>query len=90
MTRGIACCLKGNDAVVRDLKKAHGVVAVRRKDARDTSEGWFGVNGVESSVIGESSGQQGVRISNVVEVGEVECLPDSVPVLQVPITSLQV
>ena len=62
-------------AVVADLKRAFDIVVVRRKDARDTSERWFGVASVESSVVGESSGQQAVRISNVVEVGQVEYLP---------------
>ena len=63
---------EGYAAVVADLKRAFDVVVVRRKDARDTSERWFGVAGVESSVVGESSGQQAVRISNIVDVGEVE------------------
>ena len=39
------------------------------------------------SVFGEFSGQQAVRISNVVEVGQVEYLPQSVSTLQVPSTS---
>ena len=42
---------------------------------------------VESSVVGESSGQQAVHLSNVVEVGQVEYLPKSVSTLQVPSTS---
>ena len=42
---------------------------------------------VESSVVGESSGQQAVRISNVVEVGQVEFLPQSISTMQVPGTS---
>ena len=62
---------EGYTAVVAHLKRAYDVV-VRWKDARDTSERWFGVASVESSVVGESSGQQVVRISNVVEVGQVE------------------
>ena len=76
-TRGIAYCLR--DAVVRELKMAYDVVVVRRKDARDTSEEWLGVTSVESSVVGESSGQQDARISNVVEVEGVECLPECLP-----------
>ena len=63
---------EGYAAVVADLKRAYDVVVVRRKDAHDTSERWFGVASVDSSVVGESSGQQAVRISNIVEVGEVE------------------
>ena len=53
---------EGYAAVVVDLKMAYDVVVVRRNDARDTSERWFGVASVESSVGGESSGQQAVRI----------------------------
>ena len=63
---------EGYATVVVDLKRAYDVVVVRLKDARDTSERRFGVASVESSAVGESSGQQAVRISNVVEVGEVE------------------
>ena len=74
-------------AVVTDLKRAYDVVVVRRKDAPDTSERWFGVASVESSVVGESSGQQAVRISNVVEVCQVEHLPQSVSTMQAPSTS---
>ena len=62
----------GYGAVVNDLKKAYDVVVIHREDARDISERWFGVASVESSVVGESSVQQCVRISNVVEVGEVD------------------
>ena len=78
---------EGYAAVVTDLKRAYDVVVVRRKDARDTSERWFGVTSVESSVVGESSGQQAVRISNVVEVDQVEYLPQCVSSVPVPSTS---
>ena len=81
---------EGYAAIVADLKKAYDVVVVRRKDARDTSERWFGVASVASSAVGESSGPQGVRISNVVEVGQVEYLPQSVSAMQVPSTSFAV
>ena len=75
------------DAVNADLKRAYDVVVVRRKDAWDTSERLFGVASVTSSVVGESSGQHSVRISNVVEVGQVEYLPQSVSSVPVPSTS---
>ena len=75
---------EGYDALVRDLKKAYDVVVVCRKDI---SERWFSVATVESSIVGESSGQQGVRISNIVEVGEVEYLPESAPAPPIPSTS---
>ena len=65
---------------------------VRQKDPRDTSERWFGVGNVASSAVGESSGQQAVRISNVVDVGQVEYLPQSVSATQTqtPSTSFAV
>ena len=78
---------EGYVAVVDDSKKAYDVVVVRRKDARDTSERWFGAATVESSVVGGSSGQQDVRISNIVEVGEVEYLPQCFSAPQMPSTS---
>ena len=81
---------EGYAAVVSDLKKAYDVVVVGRKDAQDTSERWFGVASVASSLVGESSGQQAVRISNVVEVDQVEYLPQSVSTIQVPSTSFAI
>ena len=57
---------EGYVAVEDDLKRAYDVVVFRRKNARDTSEKRFGVASVESSLVGESSDQQGVLISNVV------------------------
>ena len=69
---------EGYGAIVNVLKKAYKVVVFRRKYTWGTSEKWFGVASVDSSVVGESSGQQGVRISNIVEIGEVEFLPQSV------------
>ena len=72
----------GYEATLVDLKKAYDVVVVRRKEARDTSERWFGVRSVESSKVGEPSCRAGVRISNVVEVGQVEYLSGSVPALE--------
>ena len=71
-------------AVVADFKNAYDVGVIRRKNNRDTSECWFGVASVESSVVGKSSAQQGVRISNIVEV---EYLPQSISTTQMPSTS---
>ena len=73
-----------------DLRKAYDVVVVRRKEARDTSERWFGVRSVESSEVGEPSYRAGVRISNVVEVGQVENLSGSVPARDQPCGSTTV
>ena len=81
---------EGYAAVVADQKGAYDVVEVRRKEARDTSERWFAVASVASSAVGESSSPQGVRISNVVEVGQVEYSPQSVSAIQAPSTSFTV
>ena len=78
---------EGYATIVADLKRANDVILVRRKDARDTSERWFGVASVASSAVGESSDPQGVRISNIVEVGQVEYLTQSVSAMQAPSTS---
>ena len=78
---------EGHDAVVRVLKRAYDVNVGHRKDAQDTSERWFGMNSVESSLFGESRGQHAVRISNVVEVGDVVYLPESWPAPQIPSTN---
>ena len=80
----------GYEATLVDLRKAYDVVVVRRKEARDTSERWFGVRSVESSEVGEPSCRAGVRISNVVEVGQVEYLPGSVPARDQPCGSTTV
>ena len=60
------------EATLVDLKKAYDAVVVRRKDPRDISERWFGVRCLESSEFGEPSSWAGVRISDVVGVGQVE------------------
>ena len=78
---------EGYEATLVDQRKAYDVVVVRRKEARDTSEGWFGVRSVESSEVGEPSCRAGVRISNVVEVGQVEYLSGSVPPRDQPCSS---
>ena len=75
------------EATLVDLRKAYDVVVVRRKEARDTSERWFGVRSVESSEVGEPSCRAGVRISNVFEVGQVEHLSGSVPARNQPCSS---
>ena len=69
---------EGYEATLVDLRKAYDAVLVRRKEARDTSERWFGVRSVESSEVGEPSCRAGARMSDVVEVGQVEYLSESV------------
>ena len=62
---------QGYEATSDDLRKAYDAVVVRRKEARDPSEIWFGVRSVESSEVGWPFCRAGVRISDVVEVGQV-------------------
>ena len=78
---------EGYGAIVNDLKEAYDVVVLHRKDAWDTYERWSGMASVESSVVVESASQQAFRIPNIVEVGEVEYMPQSVSTMQMPSTS---
>ena len=68
---------EGCEATLVDLRNAYDVVVVRRKDTRDTSERWFGVRSVESFEVGEPSCRTGVRILDVVQVGQVEYMSES-------------
>ena len=78
---------EGYEATLVDLKKAYNAWVVRRKDAWDTLERWFGVRSVESSENGKPSCRTGVRISDVVEVGQVEYLFESVLARDQPCSS---
>ena len=44
----------------------------QRKAVKDTREGWFSAETVASSAVGESAPRTTVRISDVVEVGDVQ------------------
>ena len=79
----------GHEVDVRDLKKAYDVVVVRREHARDTSEGGFRLSTVGSSVVGEPL-SHGVRIFDVVEVGQAQYLPELVPAPHRPCSSATV
>ena len=81
---------EGYEATLVDLRKTYDAVIVRRKEARDTSERWFGDRSVESSEVGEPSCRAGVRISNVVEVGQFEYLSGCVPAWDQPGSSTTV
>ena len=78
---------EGYEATLMDLRKAYDAMVVRRKEARETSERWFGVHSVVSSEVGEPSCRAGVRISDVVEIGQVEYLSESVPARDQPCSS---
>ena len=71
---------EGYETTVDKLKKAYDAPVVWRKEARNTYENGFGVRRVESSEVGESSCRTGVRISDVIEAGQVEYLSETLPV----------
>ena len=81
---------EGYEATLVDLRKAWDAVIVTRKEARDTSERWFGVHSIESSEVGEPSCRTGVRITNVVEVGQIEYVSESVLARDQPCSSTKV
>ena len=69
--------------VIADLKSCREKVMSQRKVMKDTRERWFSAETVASSAVGGSAPRTTVRISNVVEVGDVQyvaeheklCLP---------------
>ena len=58
--------------VVANLKSCREKVMSQRKAMKDTRERWFSVETVASSAVGESAPRTTVRISDVVEVGDVQ------------------
>ena len=58
--------------VFADSKSCREKILSQRKAVKDTREPWFSAETVASSAIGESAPRTTVRISDVVEVGEVQ------------------
>ena len=58
--------------VIADLKSCREKFLSQRKAVKDTRERWFGAETVASSAVGESAPRTIVRISDVVEVGDVQ------------------
>ena len=58
--------------VIVDLKSCREKIVSRRKAVRDTREHWFSAETVASSAVGETAARATVRISDVVEVGDVQ------------------
>ena len=58
--------------VIADLKSCREKIVSRRKATKDTQERWFSAETVASSAVGESAPRTTVRISDVVEVGDVQ------------------
>ena len=64
--------------IISDLKTCFEKVLERRRVVKDTSEQWYRLGAVQPSS-GESSSQYGVRISTVVEEGQVDYVPVAAP-----------
>ena len=64
--------------IISDLKTCFGKVLERRRVVEDTSEQWYRLGAVRPSS-GESTSQCGVRISTVVEEGQVDYVPVAAP-----------
>ena len=60
--------------IISDLKTCFEKALERRRVVKDTSEQWYRLGAVRPSS-GESSSQYGVRISTVVEEGQVDYVP---------------
>ena len=58
--------------VIADLKSCREKILSQRKAVKDTWEWWFSAGTVASSAVGESAPRTTVRISDVVEVGDVQ------------------
>ena len=69
---------KSSARIISDLKSCFEKVLERRRVVKDTSEQWYRVGAVRPSS-GESSSQCGVRISTVVEEGQVDYVPVAAP-----------
>ena len=62
--------------VIADLKSCREKIVSRRKAVKDTRERWFSAETVTSSAVGETAPRTTVRISDVVEVGDVQYVAD--------------
>ena len=58
--------------MVAYIKSCREKVVLRRKAVKDTRERWFGAETIASSAVGEGEPRTTVRISVVVEVGDVQ------------------
>ena len=64
--------------IISDLRTCFEKAVERRRVVKDTSEQWYRLGAVRPSS-GESSSQYGVRISTVVEEGQVDYVPVAAP-----------
>ena len=69
---------KSSGQIIADLKACFEKALDRRRVVKDTSEQWYGLGAVLLS-FGEPSSQNGVRISTVLEDGQVGYVPVVAP-----------
>ena len=62
--------------VIANLKPCREEVVKRRKAVKYTRDRWFGAETVASSAVGEAAPHTTVRISDVVEVGDVHYIEE--------------
>ena len=70
--------IESSARIISDLKTCFEKALERRRVVKDTSEQWYRLGAVRPSS-GESSSQYGVRISSVVEEGQVDNVPVAAP-----------
>ena len=58
--------------VIADLKWCREIIVSRKKAVRETREPWFGAETVASSAVGETAPRATVRISDVVDAGDLQ------------------
>ena len=62
--------------IIAVLKSCWEKIVSRRKAVRNTRERWFSAETVASSAVGETAPRTTVRISYVLEVGDVQCVEE--------------
>ena len=62
--------------VIADLKSCREKIGSRRKVVKNTLERWFGADSVATSAVGETAVRTTLRISDVLEVGEVQYIEE--------------
>ena len=62
--------------VITDLKSCCDKILSQTKAMKDTRERWFSAETIASSAVGETAPRTTVRISDVVEVGDLQCVAE--------------
>ena len=68
----------GAGPVIADLKSCLENILLWRKTVQDTRERWFGSESVAMSVVGDAAPRTTVRMSGVVELGEIQYIEEHI------------